>query len=95
VTVNFRDVSEHLVSSMHIKAETVFSQTSYWTNGVGFVFGALTFNQWMMLATFLLGVSTFAVNSFYQRRRDRRELEFHRLRMEAQDKMIKQAGSDK
>ena len=66
---------------MHIKADAVVPQTSYWTNGIGFAFGAISFNQWIMAITLLLGVATFLVNWHFQRRRDEREAELHEKRM--------------
>lgn len=84
---NLIDSSSHNLSS---KLESITPEASYWTNATGFTFGALTFNQWVMGITVVLGVLTFSMNWYYQRQRnardrarERREQEIHRKRMDA------------
>tara|TARA_B100000029_G_scaffold324186_1_gene316610 strand:- start:282 stop:527 length:246 start_codon:yes stop_codon:yes gene_type:complete len=77
-----------MASSLHTTIETAAPKASYAANGIGFAIGAMTFNQWVMAITLLLGIATFFVNFWFQRRRDRREAEFHRARMRASARPI-------
>lgn len=67
---SFIDQFSHNVS---IKVESLTPQAAYITNGAGFAWGAMTFNQWVMLVTLILGVLTFCVNVYFQWRRSKRE----------------------
>lgn len=64
-----------------IKAESAPAAISYATNGFVFTYGAMTFNQMLALIAAVMAILTFAVNTYYQRRRDRREAELHYKRM--------------
>ena len=57
------------------------------TNGSVFIWGALTLNQVLAISAFVLALATFAVNLYFQRRRDGRESEFHDKRMEVKEVM--------
>lgn len=57
------------------------SAVSYGVNSGVALFGALTLNEILALVGVVLGILTFAVNWFYQRRRDKRDAEYHDLRM--------------
>lgn len=57
---------------------------SYVTNGGVFVWGALTLNHLLAISGFVIALATFAVNLYFQRRRDRRESEFHEKRMQVE-----------
>jgi len=46
----------------------------------------MTFNQIMMLIGTVLSLATFAVNLYFQKRRERREQELHDLRMQLPDR---------
>ena len=61
------------IGSAPAKIESIAPVTSYTTNGVVFAWGALTFNEILMLVATLCGVATFLVNSYYQKKRDERE----------------------
>lgn len=69
-----------MFSSMNVKADQIPAVASYATNGLVFTWGAMTFNQVVALIGAVLAVLTFVVNTYYQRRRDRREAELHELR---------------
>ena len=71
--------------SIQEKGESLAPAVSYVTNGGVFVWGALTLNQLLAISAFVLALATFAVNLYFQRRRDRRESEFHEKRMEVKD----------
>lgn len=71
--MSFKSFMESLLPSIHVKAETLAPQSSYVSNGVGFAWGAITFNQWVMAITLLLGVLTFVVNLYFQSKRNQRE----------------------
>lgn len=71
--------------SIQAKGESIAPAVSYATNGGVFVWGALTLNQLLAISAFVLALATFAVNVYFQRRRDRRESEFHDKRMEVKD----------
>lgn len=90
--MSLKNLIESYSQNLSIKAESITPQASYWTNGVGFAWGAITFSQWVMGITVILGVLTFVVNSYYQRQRnererarERREQELHRARMDLTD----------
>lgn len=63
--------------SMPIKIESAAPATSYITNGLVFSWGALTFNEIMMLIGAVLAVATYLTNLYFQRKRDKREAELH------------------
>lgn len=67
--------------SIPAKGESLAPAASYITNGGVFVWGALTLNQLLAISAFVLALATFVVNLYFQRRRDRRESEFHEKRM--------------
>lgn len=69
------------LSSLHMKADQLPATASYTTNGLVFTWGAMTFNQVVALIGAVLALLTFVVNTYYQRRRDRREADLHAQRM--------------
>ena len=73
--------------SIEDRGESVASTASYLTNGSVFIWGALTLNQVLAISAFILALATFAVNLYFQRRRDGREAEFHDKRMKAKEVM--------
>jgi len=77
------ETSSHNLS---IKFESSATAASYATNGFVFTWGAMTFNQIMMLIGTVLAIATFAVNLYFQRRRERREQELHEFRMQLPDR---------
>ena len=72
--------------NLSIKFESAAPSASYAANGFVFTFGAMTFNQIMMLTGTVLSLATFAVNLYFQKRRERREQELHKFRMELPDR---------
>ena len=72
--------------NLSIKFESAAPAASYATNGFVFTWGAMTFNQIMMLTGTVLAIATFAVNLYFQRRRERREQELHEFRMQLPDR---------
>ena len=86
--MSLKNFIESTFPSLQMKADSLLPQSSYVTNGVGFAWGAITFNQWVMGITLVLGILTFVVNFYYQRQRNKmerdraaREAELHRARM--------------
>ena len=77
------ETSSHNLS---IKFESAAPAASYVTNGFVFTWGAMTFNQIMMLIGTVLAIATFAVNLYFQKRRERREQELHEFRMQLPDR---------
>ena len=77
------ETSSHNLS---IKFESAAPAVSYVTNGFVFTWGAMTFNQIMMLIGTVLALATFAVNLYFQKRRERREQELHEFRMQLPDR---------
>ena len=73
--------------SIDDRGESITSTVSYMTNGGVFIWGALTLNQVLAISAFVLALATFAVNLYFQRRRDGREAELHDKRMEAKEVM--------
>lgn len=90
--MSIKDLAHTMASSLHASIETAAPKASYAANGIGFAIGALTFNQWVMAITLLLGIATFFVNFWFQRRRDRREAEYHRARMRLQSQSNAEQG---
>jgi predicted histidine transporter YuiF (NhaC family) len=88
---------ESTFQNLHMKADSLLPQSSYVANGAGFTFGAITFNQWVMGITLVLGIFTFIVNFYYQRQRNKmerarelREAELHRVKMQ---QAVKRSGN--
>jgi len=79
----FIESSSHNLS---IKVESAAPAVSYVTNGFVFTWGAMTFNQIMMLIGTVLALATFAVNLYFQKKRERREQELHEFRMQLPDR---------
>ncbi len=69
------------LSNLHMKADQLPATASYATNGLVFTWGAMTFNQVLALIGAVLALLTFVVNTYYQRRRDRREADLQAQRM--------------
>lgn len=76
-------------SFFQMKLETAVPASSYATNAAGFTWGAITFNQWIMGITLILGILTFVVNFYFQCKRnsrdkakERREMELHKAELE-------------
>lgn len=69
------------LSNLHMKVDQLPATASYTTNGLVFTWGAMTFNQVLALIGAVLALLTFVVNTYYQRRRDRREADLHDQRM--------------
>ena len=65
--------------NLSIKFESAAPAASYASNGFVFTWGAMTFNQIMMLIGTVLTIATFAVNLYFQKRRDKREQSLHAL----------------
>lgn len=85
--VSFRETLESMASAAQIKVESVAPAASYVTNGVVFTWGAVTLNQILMIIGTLFAVATYFTSLYFQRRRDRREQEFHEYRLWAQSKI--------
>lgn len=83
--MSLKNSIESLTSVFPGKAESIAPATSYITNGFVFTWGALTFNQIMMLIGTIFAIATYFTSLYYQRRRDKREHELHvqRLRQES------------
>ena len=84
--MSLRDFMETSSHNLSIKFESSAPAASYATNGFVFTWGAMTFNQIMMLIGTVLAIATFAVNLYFQRRRERREQELHEVRMQLPDR---------
>ena len=74
--------------SIDNRGESITSTLSYMTNGSVFIWGALTLNQVLAISAFVLALATFAVNLYFQRRRDRRDSERDRRDSELHDKLM-------
>lgn len=77
-----------IASSMKVNAESIPPASSYTTNGAVVIWGALTLNQALMIIGTVLAVATFMVNLHFQRRRDKREQEFHGRRMKSKPRNV-------
>jgi len=92
--MSLKDTAEHLAQTMHIKAESAAPATSYITNGIVFTWGALTFNQIMMLIGTAFAILTYFTSLYFQRKRDRREQEYHQHRLWMEERMKAQSKVD-
>ena len=86
--MSLKNFIETSLQSFNVKAESAAPTTSYLTNGLVVTWGAMTFNQIMMLIGTVLALATFAVNLHFQKRRDKREQEFHSARMTKEENRI-------
>lgn len=59
--------------------ETTASKASYLSSGGATVLGLLTLQDWAVIIGIFLAVATFAVNVYFQRKRDAREVELAEL----------------
>jgi len=84
--MSLKTFMESTSHNLSIKFESSAPAASYATNGFVFTWGAMTFNQIMMLIGTVLSLATFAVNLYFQKRRERREQELHDLRMQLPDR---------
>ena len=79
--MSLKDFAGQLTGSLHVKAESAPQGISYATNGFVFAWGAMTFNQIMMLIGTVFAVMTYFTSLYFQRKRDKREQEFHRHKL--------------
>lgn len=80
--MSFKNLIESSSNSLSIKAESMTPPASYTVNGLIAGWGALTFNETLMLVGTVIGLATFGVNLYFQKRRDKREQELHKARMD-------------
>ena len=93
--MSLKDIAGQLASNAHIKIESAPQGISYATNGFVFAWGAMTFNQIMMLIGTVFAVLTYFTSLYFQRKRDRREQEFHLHRLNAEIQAAHQNAPDK
>ena len=84
--MSLKTFMESTSHNLSIKFESSAPAASYATNGFVYTWGAMTFNQIMMLIGIVLSLATFAVNLYFQKRRERREQELHESRMQLPDR---------
>jgi len=77
--MSLKTFMESTSHNLSIKFESSAPAASYATNGFVFTWGAMTFNQIMMLIGTVLALATFAVNFYFQKRRDKREQSLYAL----------------
>jgi 4-hydroxybenzoate polyprenyltransferase len=58
---------------MKTMADKITTAAAYSTSGATFLAGSMSLNEWLAVGGFILAVATFAVNIYFQRKRDRRE----------------------
>ena len=59
-------------------SDRVSTAASYAVSAGSFGLGALTLSEWLMIVGTILALATFAVNTHYKRKEDRRKDEYHR-----------------
>jgi len=79
--MSLKNLIEHLSQHISIKVESAAPAASYITNGFVFTWGALTFNQVMMLIGTVFAVATYFTSLYFQRKRDKREQEMHQYKI--------------
>lgn len=86
--MSLKDIAGQLANSAHFKIESAPQGISYATNTVVFAWGAMTFNQIMMLIGTVFAVLTYFTSLYFQRKRDRREQQLLEHRMKMQDEAL-------
>lgn len=81
--MQLKDIAENITQHSTVKMEAAAPATSYITNGLVFSWGAMTFNEVMMLIGAVLAVATYITNLYFQRKRDKREHELHVKNMQS------------
>jgi len=66
-----------LASIVHTKIESAAAAVAYAANGAVFTWGAISFNQIMMLIGIVFAAATYFTSLYFQRRREIREQELH------------------
>ncbi|MCH1926878.1 phage holin family protein [Shewanella sp. C32] len=61
---------------MNDYAQKGFSLMSYVTNALAGVFGLISLNVWIFIVSVFFSALTYFCNHYYQKRRERRDLEF-------------------
>ncbi|MDX1558672.1 MAG: HP1 family phage holin [Marinobacter sp.] len=79
--MSLKELADHALNGVHVKVESAAPAVSYATNGFVFAWGALTFNQIMMLIGTVFAILTYFTSLYFQRKRDKREQEFHQHRI--------------
>lgn len=92
--MNFKDLAEHAAGGVHLKIESAAPAVSYATNGVVFAWGAISFNQIMMLIGTVFAILTYFTSLYFQRKRDKREQEFHQHRLWMQKQIAEQSKDE-
>lgn len=88
--MSLKDMADHALNGVHVKVESAAPAVSYATNGFVFAWGALTFNQIMMLIGTVFAILTYFTSLYFQRKRDKREQEFHQHRIWVESRMAQQ-----
>lgn len=73
-----------MTSNAHLKIDSAPQGLSYATNTFVFAWGAMTFNQIMMLIGTVFAVLTYFTSLYFQRKRDRREQQLLEYRLHAE-----------
>ena len=79
--MSIKSLAETLSQNLSIKIESAAPNASYVTNGFVFTWGAMTFNQAMMLIGTIFAIATYFTSLYFQRRRDKREQELHQYKI--------------
>lgn len=78
--MNLPESVHPLASVVHTKIESAAPGVSYAANGAVFTWGAISFNQIMMLIGTIFAVATYFTSLYFQKRRETRELDFKKRR---------------
>ena len=92
--MSLKDLADHVLSNAHVKVESAAPVVSYATNGFVFAWGAMTFNQIMMLIGTVFAILTYFTSLYFQRKRDKREQEFHQHRLWMEDRVARQDNDE-
>jgi len=75
--VSLPETLHSAASALHTKIESAAPAVSYAANGAVFTWGAVSFNQIMMLIGTIFAVATYFTSLYFQNRREIREQELH------------------
>jgi hypothetical protein len=95
VIVSLKSALGGLPSSVaQIKVEAGANLTSYTTSAATFLGGAWTKNEAMAAIGLIFVALTYFTSLYFQRRREKRDQEFHQHRIWVQNQMVEQDKED-
>ncbi len=92
--MNLRDMIEPIIPSMESKIQTGANVATYTGGTFAFLGGAWTKNEIMAAGGLVFVALTYFTSLYFQRRRDKREQEYHQHRIWVQSQMAQQSKDE-